>query len=283
MTNKNIWENLFNEEKFQEEMKVNGYSKERKFIDYLNKYNIISTKNRPGAYTAQNLSIDFYSKQSKYLTEKEYYIIRTGKGKFIIFDKKRFNKPYLDLNTEKFEEIQIELPTEANFILKIYKENFVENAALEILHYVGGYKYILSKESKCENYYIGPRGNTVSKFDVYMFDKKLNENKYIFQYDGQEDLDYTLVTNEEIFIIEGKSLINGGLDLGYHKIIFPASRFKEISNKKIVPCYYLKHKEEILFYVFPEVKFFENGIILNDENNLKPLKLYKINLKKLFK
>ena len=36
------------------------------------------------------LSIDFYSRQPKELRDRNCYVIRTGKGNFVIFDENRF-------------------------------------------------------------------------------------------------------------------------------------------------------------------------------------------------
>ncbi|MFY1112071.1 MAG: hypothetical protein AB3K77_10375 [Methanosarcinaceae archaeon] len=38
------------------------------------------------------LSIDFYSRQPKELRDRNYYVSRTGKGKFAIFEENRFER-----------------------------------------------------------------------------------------------------------------------------------------------------------------------------------------------
>ncbi|ALK05552.1 hypothetical protein SAMN02910340_01934 [Methanosarcina thermophila] len=48
--------------------------------------------------------------QSKELRDKNYFVIRTGKGNFVIFDENRFEKPYLDLDLSRAEELDYEIP-----------------------------------------------------------------------------------------------------------------------------------------------------------------------------
>jgi hypothetical protein len=44
-----------------------------------------------------------------------------------------------------------------------------------------------------------------------------------FDYSGQEDLDYTIWTEDSVLVFEAKQFISssGGLDIGWHKLAFP--------------------------------------------------------------
>jgi hypothetical protein len=64
-------------------------------------------KSRAPAY----LSIDFWSGQSKELIKNKLYVLRRGKGRFVIFSDERFPKPYLELRKDDtIIDIDFELP-----------------------------------------------------------------------------------------------------------------------------------------------------------------------------
>lgn len=71
----------------------------------------------------------------------------------------------------------------------------------------------------------------------------------------------------------------GGLDLSWHKIIYPASRFKKYSSKRLIPGYFLKLGAGVYFVVFPDFQFYKRGIILNDKKQFTPKHIFKIDLK----
>ena len=97
-----------------------------------------------------------------------------------------------------------------------------------------------------------------------------------------EDLDYSIFTENCIYFFEGKNFPDGrgGLDLGWHKVIFPSSRFRKYSNKRLIPGYFLKLGTVIYFAVFPDIQFYNGGVILNDEKQFTPQHIFKIDLKK---
>src|SRR5947209_2498161 len=99
-----ILEKLINNNQFASQFQANGYylsPEYESFRQYTEKeWNIVSTTN-----TANFLSKDFWSQQSKVLTKKNYYLIRTGEGSFAIFDESRFPRPYLDLKIENHIEM----------------------------------------------------------------------------------------------------------------------------------------------------------------------------------
>lgn len=272
-----VWIPLFNESEFLRELSTEGHSIERNFLDYKTKYSL-----KLSGYTPSYLSIDFYSIQSKELRDKNCFVIRTGKGNFVIFDENRFRKPYLDLDFSTAEELDYEIPKKFEHLENAFKENLIENSSIEHLWFLGIFRQIISRISSENEYYIGPRGIKRSTFDVYFKDKNTQEIIKIFKYEGQEDLDYSVFTQNCIYFFEAKSFSNGkrGLDLGWHKIIFPASRFRNYSNKRLIPGYFLKLGTVVYFVVFPDFQFYKEGVILNDEDHFTPKCIFKVDLEK---
>jgi len=277
LMNNVVWSALLNEPEFIEELSLLGYSKERSFSEYKSKYNLTLSGSTP-VY----LSIDFYSKQSKELKDRNYFVIRTGKGNFIIFDENRFGKPYLKLNLSCEEEIDYEVPKNFKNLNDAFKENLIENASIEHLWFLGIFKQIIGKISSEKECYIGPRGIKNSVFEVHFKDKITQEITKIFTYEGLEDLDYSIFTENCIYFFEAKNFPDGkgGLDLGWHKIAFPASRFKKYSNKRLIPAYFLKSGMVVYFFIFPDLRFYNERIILNEENQFVPKSIFKVDLNK---
>ena len=73
------------------------------YPSFARKYNFQPLQN-----TATYLSIDFWSKQSNVLRRNNFFLLRTGRGKFGIFDQKKFPKPYLDLSTKNSIKLDLE-------------------------------------------------------------------------------------------------------------------------------------------------------------------------------
>ena len=272
-----IWSNLLKEPEFIEEMSSNGYSNERSFSAYKNKYNL----NLKGT-TPNYLSIDFYSNQSAELIRLNYFLIRTGRGKFIIFDEKRFDRPYLNLDLSNAEELNCDIPDKFEHLQNAFEKNLIENASIEQFWFLGIFKQIIKKISSEEICYIGPRGNKHSKFDVYFKDKKTEDTIKTFTYNGQEELDYSIFTENCIYFFEGKIMSNDkdGFDLGWHKIVYPANRFKDYTDKRLIPAYFLKLKSFVYFIVFPDFDFYNGGTILNKRKQFIPTHVFKIDLNK---
>ena len=70
---------------------------------------------------------------------------------------------------------------------------------------------------------------------------------------------------------------NKGLDVGWHKIAYPANRFRKYTNHKIIPIYLLKWKKIYHLFVFPVFDFHKDGIIINDQYKLKPDRIFSVN------
>ena len=154
-----------------------------------------------------------------------------------------------------------------------------EDTGLEHLGGTGVYESLFKKlfpEEPKVKWRIGPRGNRVSKFKVYAQNKQ-NEILPLYDFDGQEELDYTLWTKDHILLFEAKSVKrNKGLDIGWHKMAYPANRFRKY-NRKIIPIYLLKWKKIYHMFVFPVFDFHKDGIIINDQEKLKPDRIFRVN------
>ena len=74
---------------FLKELSPHGPSRERIFPKHKTRHNL----KFPGS-TPSCLSIDFYSRQSGEPGDRNCYVIRTGKGNFVIFDENRHGKTY---------------------------------------------------------------------------------------------------------------------------------------------------------------------------------------------
>ena len=274
---------ILNSKEFQEQIQNRGYflsPEHRTFREYTSKiWGIISTMN-----TANFLSKDFWHQQSIILRNKNYYLIRTGEGSFAIFDEHRFPRPYLNLGVNSnFIELLEDSPQGFNYLKSAFRENILENTGLEQLRFNGVYdKMIESVTGTRQQFYVGVRGNTTRTFDIF-FKRTDSQIEKIRTYTGQAELDYTLWTNDSVFLFEAKKAGNEGLkryfDIGWHKFAYAAIRFINYSGLKIYPVYFLRNPKQIFLFVFPQFKFHENGIILNDKSQITPAYSFALNLK----
>ncbi|MBA2857500.1 hypothetical protein HNP93_000201 [Methanococcus maripaludis] len=269
---KDFWKYFLDKSDVSKEILEFGYSKERKFKDYFEKFcSEMGFDERIN--TAQNISIDFYEKQPKTLVKNGKYVLRTGFGKFMVFDEFKFDKPYLNLNFKEVTELEYTIPEGFDHLYDCYKKDNTENSKIEQLQCFGIFEKIANTVSNEEKCLIGPRGNKVSEFDTYLYDTD-GKIKHVFKYTGQEELDYSIFTKDSIYLFEAKSVKNG-LDLGWHKIAFPSNRFLNY-GKRIIPGYILNQKNNLLIYIFKGIESYKNGIILNDKTQLEPKYAFKI-------
>ena len=229
------------------------------------------------------VSLDFWSKQSEILKNNNYYILRSGGGTFVILDKKQFPNAYLDLSISDYTEMETKEDPEFPELYKAFRKepgdkSKQENSALEHPRALGCYDKLIEGLFGNVKWYIGPRGGKTSKFKVY--GKKSNgETTFLFDYSGQEELDYTIWTKDSILLFEAKVMMDGeGLDIGWHKMAYPASRFSKIDNYTTKPIYFLRYKNTIHLFVFPKFPFYNDGIIINDKKNQIPEKIFRIDL-----
>ena len=265
-----LLENLISEKTFNSQISSRGYYlNELSYQDLIKKYGFYHSQSAAGF-----LSLDFFSKQSKTLRKKGLYLIRRGKGNFAILDENIFPHSYLKLNLDNSTKLKLDV-NEFPDLLDAFKAR-QENAGLELLNAVNGYDKLVVELFGEKKWRIGPRGIQGSCFPVFFKDKS-GQMKKIFDFDGREDLDYSIWTKDHILAIEAKSLPeNHGLDIGWHKIVYPTFRFSQYYNYKIKPVYFLKWGKIIHVFVFPTISFHEKGILLNDKQTFEPDKIFKI-------
>jgi hypothetical protein len=263
---------LVDETEFKSSIDEKGFFKSDASLKiFTKKYNFQPLQN-----TATYLSLDFWSEQSPILRKKKFYLLRTGSGKFGIFDQTKFPKPYLELNTAN--SIKLDLKKNDDFLELVDAfDTRQENPGLEHLNVTGVYDSLITKLFGNMEWHIGPRGNKGSNFKVF---GKTTQNEISFLYDfhGQEELDYTIWTKDHILLFEAKALEkNMGLDIGWHKLAYPASRFQKYENYKIKPIYLLKWGNITHLFVFPIFNFHNtDGIIINDKERLIPEKIFRV-------
>ena len=277
------WEDLLqktiNTAEFLSEINVKGFWKcDDSVIKYAKKNGVKLDSNAPNY-----VSLDFWSKQSEILKNNDYYILRSGGGTFVILDKKQFPNAYLDLSISDYTEMETKKDPEFPELYKAFRKepgdkSKQENSALEHPRALGCYDLLIKELFGNVRWYVGPRGGKTSKFKVY--GKKSNgETTFLFDYSGQEELDYTIWTKDSILLFEAKVMMDGeGLDIGWHKMAYPASRFSKIDNYTTKPIYFLKCKNTIHLFVFPKFPFYNDGIIINDKKNQIPEKIFRIDL-----
>jgi len=256
---------------FIDKIKRDGFSEVYSFSDIIKRYGFT-----PKLGTPTYLSLDFLSLQQDVLKEKGLQIIRTGSGRFVMLDSHQISNCYLDLNISNSSKIEPKLDNDFPDLLKAFEET-QEDVALEQLNFLGIYDSMIENLFGKQKWHVGPRGGRRSDFPVY--GKKSNELKLMYNFGGPEELDYTIWTKDHILLIEAKSMTpNKGLDIGWHKIAYTAFRFHEFKKYKIIPIYLLKWERVIHLFVFPEFKFHQNGIVLNDTDLQKPERVFRVEL-----
>ena len=242
---------------FLSEINTKGFWKcDDSVIKYAKKNGVELDSNAPNY-----VSLDFWSKQSEILKNNDYYILRSGGGTFVILDKKQFPNAYLDLSISDYTEMETKEDPEFPELYKAFRKepedkSKQENSALEHPRALGCYDLLIKELFGNVRWYVGPRGGKTSKFKVY--GKKSNgEIIFLFDYSGQEELDYTIWTKDCILLFEAKVVEdeNEGLDIGWHKMAYPASRFSKIDNYTTKPIYFLRCKTPYIFSFFPNFHF----------------------------
>lgn len=262
---------ITNQIDFIDKIKRDGFSEVYSFSDIIKRYNFT-----PRLGTPTYLSLDFLSLQQDVLREKGLQIIRTGSGKFIILDSHQISSCYLDLKISSSSKIEPRLDRDFPYLSRAFEET-QEDVALEQLNFLGIYDSMIEDLFGKQKWYVGPRGGRRSNFSVY--GRKINELKLMYNFDGPEELDYTIWTKDHILLFEAKSMAqNKGLDIGWHKIAYTAFRFHEFKKYKILPVYLLKWEKIMHIFVFPIFKFYQDGIVLNDVDLQKPERIFRVEL-----
>ena len=270
---------IIDDPKIKKSIEEKGFHQFPEWTEFRKKYPV---KSKPTGI----ISLDFWSRQHKILRKNNYYILRTGGGKFAILDREKFPKPYLDLNVKNAEQLSYDKDPNFKDLWNAFSDLNQEDTGLEHLGGTGVYKSLFRKLFPKEpnvKWRIGPRGNKVSKFKVYgnftiakSTTREYHKTIPLYDFDGQEELDYTLWTKDHILLFEAKSVKrNKGLDIGWHKMAYPTNRFRKY-NRKIIPIYLLKWEKIYHMFVFPVFDFHKDGIIINDQYKLKPNRIFSV-------
>lgn len=275
-----VWENAL--EHIQSSIDERGYYLwNRSFTDFVKEYKIQAIQKAPFY-----LSLDFYSQQRPELTSRGLYVIRLGQGNFGIFDQKVYPKPYLELETASAERLPLDNTPEYGAMREAFRIvdrelSAAEDTLLELCRFHGIFRKVVETFGE-KGYQVGPRGLFTSKFPLYF---KISDGEFTrFNYNGQVELDYSVWTEDRVLVFEAKSLTRGGLDIGWHKLAYPSQRFISSSREglRINPVYFLRKRDSegnrILIYVFPEISFREGGVVLNDKEHWKPLRVWSVDL-----
>jgi len=278
-----VWEPVIN--LLENEIVEKGYFHWRKsFQEFKREHSIIAPLRAP-AY----LSLDFYSQQRPELKQRGWYVIRLGRGHFCIFNRNQFPEPYLKLPIEGGKEITVEPVDSYTLMRKAFKEldyslKSAENSLLELARFYSVFSEVVHTVDGSNEYQVGPRGLTTQKFNLYF---KRSDNGYArFEYDGQVELDYSIWTENRVFVVEAKSINRNGRDIGWHKMAFPSRRFIKQAVEdgfKINPVYFLRTRSRgrnlILIYVFNEMQFMDDGgVVLNDDAQWRLLGFFKVDV-----
>lgn len=204
-------------------------------------------------------------------------------GSFAIFDERKYSRPYLQLDIgNDVTELTADEPAGFDDLKLAFTQNVLENTGLEQLRFNGTFsKMIEILTGRKREFYTGVRGNTNVRFDIYLMRNDSNIDR-IKSYVGQAELDYTLWTDDSVFLFEAKKYAGGAiksyLDIGWHKFAFAAIRFKNFLNLKIYPVYFLRGPKQVHLYAFPKFSFYGEGLILNDSKQMIPTSKFVVNL-----
>ena len=279
-----VWEPVL--KIFRESIEEQGYYYwNGTFSEFKEQYGLKAPRSTP-----EYLSIDFWSRQRKELTRNGWYILRVGEGSFAVFSEMEFPRPYTQLDTSNAESLEStrspDIPhLNDAFRLMMEKKASAEDSILELLRFWGVYDSLVNAMSDSSLFHVGPRGNFKSRFNMSL--RRKNNEIVNFEYEGQIELDYSLWSEDKIYLFEAKSRQRGGLDIGWHKLAFPTQHFKNIAQEhsiEIIPVYllrkYSKIQDHVYFFIFSPVKH-HKGLILNDQRSMEPKRVYSLDLNSL--
>ena len=276
-----VWEPVL--DLFRESIEKQGYYYwNGTFPEFKEKHGLKAPRSTP-----EYLSIDFWSRQRKELTQNGWYILRVGEGSFAIFSEIEFPRPYTQLDIGSALSLEStrspdfpHLNDAFKFMMK--KKASAEDSILELLRFHGVYGSLVNTLSDSSDYYVGPRGNFRSSFNASL--RRKNGEIVGFHYDGQIELDYSLWSEDKVLLVEAKSRQRGGLDVGWHKLAFPTQHFKMMAQEHgvdVIPVYLLRKysrvQDHVYFFVFSPIAY-HNRLILNDRDVMEPERVFSVDL-----
>jgi hypothetical protein len=260
-----------------------------------------------------NFDIERLSHTPKILNNNELYLVRLGKGEYVIFDMREFLPPFLSLSwieQHKATELPTRLPAGYDRTTCHFQTQWNEHTFINALDSRGVFSSLVEiiSRGRTKKYINGPSGPVASKFPFWMRRNGVNSRnprKLVpFAYDGVVDLDKCLYPRDTSITIAIEAKATHITDLAWHKLSFPCHRFLEHDSQifkkgrsskagSIVPvyCAYDHHSREGMIYVFPPIKVHRgarlgsfdgmehtSGVILNDTRQMIPELTFKIDL-----
>ena len=276
-----FWNKFIDQSDFQNEIKEKGYySSGQPYGRDLYKILKIKLSDGKKPRPEEDINKDFWSKQPEPLKKNNFYVMRTGVGKFVIVSKDYYGTCYLDLKTDNPDFVlhpkpNPSLPNLEKLLFNINNEKTI----IPKMKYFGIIRQITEILDLGTDYYDGPLVRTKKAFPAYLINNSLESEK--IDIDSQIENDYTIYCDNTIILIELKKDLH--LDLGWHKLAYPSMSFseaiKEKTIKKIIPMYIFQDKNDLYIYAFENFKFYKDGIELNNSKHMTHTKFFKTTLK----
>lgn len=308
-TSDEFWKWLLQQKVFKNAISKHGFfdmERDRIISYYQACMKVINrTSNNPIVLSVpSSFNVEYFSQTPPPLRRAGYYIIRTGNGNCIIFNSAVFPAPFLGLNGLHYDKEIIVQRRGFSSLKKAFSSQWNEQSFIKALHFSGAFGKLVKEICKATSYESGPSGPRPSTFRFFMMDKR---NKKLVQvlYQGIDDLDECLYLNCKgaTVVIPIEAKVTSHHDLAWHKLAFPCYRFIDNASSfglkpnnwpitpRIIPvyCMYNEILQRAYLYVFPEIKILkrnqihrvEKGLILNDRNQLKPKRIYMVNIPKV--
>lgn len=252
----------------------------------------------------QPASFDFYSQTPQPLKRLGLFTIRTGKGNCVVFDSRVFPLPYGGGLASKYFTATFPTRVPKGYDSLLYSLSFQlnEQSFIKALHFSDVFGNVVRYVCGTQEYQVGPSGHIASEFPFWMKDVK--KRKLVrFTFRGTSDLDECLYPRNSDIVIPIEAKVDDGVhnDLGWHKLAFPCYRFIDNTKPlvpdatspkdlKIVPvyCIFDPWGKMAYIYVFPKIKvheqkyydYTERGLVLNDQKQFMPRKVFAVDMKK---
>ena len=258
------------------------------------------------------------SQTSRPMNDNELYLMKAGRGDFIVFDMRVFLPPFLSLNPAELnrgEQLPIKLPAGYRQVAMHFRRQWNEQTFLKALHFCGAFSQLVYRLSRhrTHDYITGPSGPTLSCFPFWMKRNGVNAVNHSlarFDYNGVVDLDDCLYVRESNLIIPIEAKMQYYQDLAWHKLAFPCYRFipqprldnkvaNTVDSRKattcidhcskscIMPAYcaYDASVKEAIIHLFPKILTCSRagihnlkGIVLNDKERMTPTRIFRIDM-----
>jgi hypothetical protein len=165
------------------------------------------------------------------LRENDLFLVNAGRNWTIVFDSRRFFRPYVSLGGYEYsaKSLSTSIKPSQYAFASAFRYHWNEATFIKSLHFCGAFEALTKELCGVERYFSGPSGSLPSTFPFWMRmrnPRKRGERPIGFAYQGMVDLDdslYPMGNGEIVIPVEAK--INNVQDIGWHKLAFPSNRF----------------------------------------------------------